>query len=56
MATYKFWGKKLSSIDIPLSFFTLAFHNELEYRHLNERTSCGDDGATSCYSITPPWH
>ena len=32
---------------IPASFFGLTYHNELEYRHQNARTSSGDDGATS---------
>jgi len=33
------------------SVFALAFYNELEYRHLNERTGSDDDAAKSSKNV-----
>jgi len=41
---------------IPPLFFSHAFHNKLEYRHLNAHISSWDDGITSCKNLAnfPP--
>jgi len=40
-------GAKIKQVLIPPSFFALAFHNDLEYRHVNACINSGNSLAIS---------
>jgi len=45
------FGAKNEHWLIPHLFLALAFHNELEYRHIYLRVNSGGDASTSCKNL-----